>query len=142
MATVIQGYILWKGDTGAIGGNSKITKLGFETETGKLGAFKNSLRAHSLCNVSDFGFTITISDEIGVPGVGADVSKIAIIYYRDPANLNVSRLVYPAPIAADIETTGLGKRIKQSVVVSIAGYLSTLRGVSIDPLYGTYYEKI
>jgi hypothetical protein len=75
------------------------------------------------------------------PGVGANIDKVAMIYYRDPNTLKVWCFPYPTPIAADIEAKPTGDVIKDSVVVEIVGYISTLAGITYTPLYGKYYQR-
>ncbi len=76
-----------------------------------------------------------------VPGSGANIDEKAIIYYRDPDDLFVYHLSYSCPIPADVEMTPAGKRMKQSVVTEVVGYLSTLKLKALIPLYGVYLER-
>ena len=140
MATILKGSIIWVGDSGSPVANERITFIRRVNWANFL-AFADSLHPHTLCNRRIVVRHSLATYEVSPPGVGADLGKMANIYYRDPSNLQVYNFSYPAPIVADIESVSTGKRVKQSVVVTVVGYLNTMLGTSYIPLYGTYYER-
>lgn len=135
------GQITWQGDSGFPTGNMSITRVNDITTTTLLKDFAIALKNHSLCN---FAWRHHIRTDPRVPlppGVGANVDEKAIIYFRDPDTLEVLHFGYPAPIAADKETTPYGDRIKQSSVTTLVGYLSTAVGITYEPLYGVFVQR-
>lgn len=107
-----------------------------------INTFNNALNAHTDCNRGAIVRTTVTSLAGSAPGTSVNVDKRAIIYFRDPSDLKVYQFSYPAPIAADLETKPSGIRIKDSVVTTIVGYISTLNSISYVPLYGLYYQKV
>lgn len=137
------GAIIWRGDSGGVGDHHSISVcpvVSLPAGT-KLIAFGNAVKARSLCNFAYYHSIYTASQTIAAPGVGANTDKKAIIYYRDPSTLEVLHFSYATPIAADIENVGYGNRIKNSAVVAIVGFISTLADVSYIPLYGVYIQR-
>ncbi len=141
MPNVHRGTIRWRGDSGTVGAN-EVTSLVRLIDWADFTSFYTSLPSHSLCNVTAVVRHNITTWDLDPPGTAADVSKKAIIYYRDPNDLKVSFLEYPAPIASDIEMTAVGKRIKAASVATIVGYISTMMGISYVPLYGVYEERV
>lgn len=141
---MVSGSILWVGDSGSPRDNEVFSHAPLGTDYGayNMTTFTTSLNAHTLCEWRQYGQCYYGTNIVSPPGVGANVDHKAQIYYRDPDDLRVYQFSYPAPIPADIESTSVGKRIKQSAVVTIVGYLSTLMNKSYIPLYGVYYEKV
>lgn len=103
--------------------------------------FANDLESHTICSIPYAINSRIYLNDARVAGVGANMDKKAVIYFRDPDTLLPYHFTYPAPVAADVEDVGYGNRIKNSVVVTIVGYLSTLTGKSYIPLYGVYYQR-
>lgn len=142
MGTIKHGVLRWRGDIGAPDGHlSKSPIMVVAIGTSEVATFGASMLAHTDCNLAYYGMYRDITSNPAFPGVGADVTKKAVIYFRDPSTLEVLHFNYAAPIAADIETTPAGKRVKQSAVALIVGYINIVSGKSYVPLYGVYYER-
>lgn len=136
----IRGNIIWKGDSGSPQGNLSISPMWHAGGHSSIFTLATALIAHTDCNLASYNsVAIDMVNEVA-PGVGADVSKKAIILYRNTADLKVYRFIYPAPIAADIEDVGYGKRIKPSAVATIVALLGSGFSRTFDPLYGLYTE--
>lgn len=143
MALILKtGSILWRGDTGLPRNNQNRSDVGLITGAAALATFVIAVEAHSLCNIPYSYLIYSYNYNAAIPGVGANVDKKGIIYFRDPDTLLQLHFCYPDPIAADIETTAYGKRIKQSAVIAITALISTLSGVSYIPLYGVFMQRI
>lgn len=102
---------------------------------------QTAIASHSLCSKGHVIRQTGIGDSEARPEAGANIDNKAVIYFRDPDTLEVLHFGYAAPIAADVETTSAGKRIKQSVVSDIVGYINTFKGTAYVPLYGVYYQR-
>jgi hypothetical protein len=139
---VFQAKIIWIGDSGLPSGNFSTTLTPSGGGQGNINNFGVSMSAHTLCNRA-YNVSMVYWD-LGpiAPEAGANVDVKATIYFRDPSDQKVGFITYPAPIAADIEETSGGKRIKNSAVVAIVGYLNTLLSTSYVPLYGTYRQRV
>ena len=135
------GVIEWLGDSGSPKSNLTPMVVPLCLGAAQLSAFMVAMDAHTLCKYKQFNLVYSLGYVQAAPGVNANIDKKAIIYYRDPDDLKVHSLTYPAPIAADIEDTPSGKRIKDSSVATIVGYINTMTGKSYVPLHGVYYEK-
>lgn len=143
MASLLYGGVLWVGDSGLPRNNEVVSKVALRlTGAGPLDTFVTAMLSHTKCLWRQKFYNEILSQVQAPPGVGANVDVRAIIYYRDPTNLEVFAFEYPAPVAGDVEDTGVGKRIKDSVVTSIVGYISTMTGISYAPLYGIYMQKV
>ncbi len=137
-----QGSLLWRGDLGTVGGNESRSFINNIKGVSAFGVFVTAIEPYSEANLSAYFLVRSYSQTAGAPGTGANVKNKAIIYFRDPDTLIVDHFCYPAPIAADIEDVGYGKRIKQSSVVSSVGLLSYVTDVVYVPLYGVYMERV
>ncbi len=136
------GSIIWRGDTGSSESHEVNTALGETEGAAQLFAFVTAIKPYSLCNLT-FKFHIAKYDEdIGAPGVAADVRQIVVVYFRDPDDLLVKHFSYPAPRPTDIEDVGYGKRLKQPAVEAVVALWSSLKGKTFQPLYGVYYERL
>lgn len=143
MSVILHGALTWIGDTGSVGANERNSIVPLTLSLSALDVFGGSVTAHTECNYGFYHYVYSknkVTDE--PPGVGADIRKQAAIYYRDPGTLEVLRFYYPTPIAADIERKETGDIIKDSAVVAIVGYISTMTGKSYIPLYGTYRYRV
>ncbi|MEE9396114.1 MAG: hypothetical protein V3V31_03785 [Methylococcales bacterium] len=136
----LYGGVTWRGDTGSPKAHELRVPIIKVASAALLSAFRLSLRPHSKCNLAYYHYFVDYPYQLTSPGVGANVDKIALIYFRDPDSLMPESFAYPDPIAADLEDVGYGIRVKQSAVIAVVGYLSTLAGVSYIPLYGVYYQ--
>lgn len=142
MAFAYNGAIIWIGDTGSPRGNQSKSRIGdFDNVWLASQTFAQALAPHSLCNAAWVEETRWVSENQDAPGVGADVTKKGILYYRDPDTLKVEHFTFPNPIPADIEDLGYGKRIKKAIVIELVGYLSTVLNKTLFPLYGVYTER-
>jgi hypothetical protein len=136
------GQFLWRGDIGSEGKKKEsISRVDVPLSATAVQNFMQSVEPHSECNGTYFLYSLWYNWSVGAPGTGANIDKKALIYFRDPADLSVKTFYYPDPIAADIEVTPWGKKIKDSVVSAIVGYLNTMTGLSYVPLYGIYYQR-
>lgn len=143
MATKLYGGVLWVGDSGLPRNNEVFSRVNLRLiGASPLDTFVTAMLSHTLCLWRQKSYNEILSQAVSPPGAGANVDVRAIIYYRDPADLKVLYFSYPAPVAADVETSNVGKRIKNSVVTAIVGYISTMTGVSYIPLYGVYMKSI
>lgn len=140
------GGISWIGDTGAPEGHRTLSLLRFVSLTTpglKIQNFRVSMLPHTECNSPSYIYVSTIPrTPSGPPGVAANINKKSLIYFRDPTDQKVYHFDYPSPVAADVESTPTGNIIKQSVVVDIVGYLSTVMDRALSPLYGVYLQII
>lgn len=135
-----RGNIIWKGDSGSPQGNLSISPMWRAGGHSSIFTLATALTAHTLCNLASYNsVAIDLVNEVA-PGAGANVSAKAILIYRNAADLKVYRFIYPAPIAADIEDVGYGKRIKPASVATIVALLSSGFGLTFEPLYGVYTE--
>lgn len=141
MAIAYTGQLVWTGDTGFPTNHKTFTRVHEVNTVILLRDFALDLKDHSICNFSYRSHTRTDSSLVNPPGVGANVDRKAIIYFRDPDTLEVLHFSYPDPIAADIEETAYGNRIKQSAVIAVVSYLSTATGNSYIPLYGVFTQR-
>lgn len=138
---IYSGLVFWKGDSGGGRAHVGVSRLPLIGTWSDLVNFVTAMSAHTLCNAGKRVRINTGGPSGEAPEAGADLGRIAILYYRDPTDLTVFHFSYPAPIAADIETTAAGKRIKQSSVATMVSLISTVSGVSYIPLYGVYMER-
>jgi len=139
---IIYGGVLWKGDTGNPPSHEVVSRIIKRTGGSVMvDTFVTSMVPHTLCVWTQKIYGTNIGRSIAAPDVGADVTKKAVIYFRDPDTLEVLFFSYPSPVSADIEVVSAGKRIKLSVVTAITGYLSTLADTVYIPLYGAYLER-
>lgn len=134
--------IIWRGDSGLPRGNYGKTNYKKNISIATLRTFAIALKAHSLCNRAILQNAFVELKTDVEPGTGANVDKLAVLYFRDPTTLEVLHFSYPAPIAADIEDVGYGKRIKKSAVIAIINDLNTSTGESYEPRYGVYLERV
>ncbi len=136
------GSLLWRGDFGSSSPiNESRSDLGPTTGGAAQLVFTAAIEPYSECNLSHHFIFLTYDQTTGAPGTGANIDRKAVIYFRDPDNLEVLHFDYPAPLTSQIESTPWGKRVKYPVVVDITALLSTLKGQSLIPLYGSYYER-
>ncbi len=141
----IKGMLKWQGDSGSPRSNETFSILPVLSETtpwGKIIAFSVSMNPKSECSLLRRYYMTSEPLDTTPPGLAISVNNKARVFYRDPSSLEVLHFEFPAPIAADLEVTPWGKRLKQSAVVTIVGYISTLAGISYVPLYGTYYMVV
>lgn len=142
MAILYPGAVIWRGDIGSPRKHEFTSHLFKTAGFTAVNTFALAVEPHTDClyamRIRHQAQEVTQS----YPVVGADITKKADIYFRDDATLKVYNFSYPAPIAADIEVTPTGKRIKQSIVVELVGYLETVTGESFSPLYGLYTVRI
>lgn len=140
------GGIQWIGDSGAPQGQQTISlvrSIATPSTGQKMLDLRGSMLAHSECNTPVVIMVSTYPQTPSTPpGVGANINKRALIYFRDPSDQKVYHFDYPCPIAAEIESTPTGNIIKQATVVIITGYLSTCFGRTLVPLYGVYLQRI
>lgn len=140
---IYQGFLEWTGSSGGGPGHRTWSKAGiFSGSDALLTAFMSNMRPKTTAGLTKLMRSATYGYVYGVPGSGANIDEKAIIFYRDPDDLLVYPFHYPCPIAADVEVTPAGKRIKQSVVIEVVGYLSSLRFKTLVPLYGVYLERV
>lgn len=135
------GTITWLGDSGSPPDNLSPVLVRLCTSTQTLYDFMLAMEAKTLCTYKDLSIVTSFSWEKSPPGAGANVDKKAIIYYRDPDTLEVLKFMYPSPIAADIEETAVGLRIKDSAVATIVGFINTMTGKTYIPLYGKFLQQ-
>ncbi len=136
------GSLLWRGDSGSSAwANQSRSDVGPAPDVGRFHTFSLAIRDYSECSLTHYYSLESYSRNPGAPGVGANIDRKGVIYYRDPSDWLVYNFQYPDPPVADIERTAWGKRIKDSSVISIVALLSTLSGVSYVPLYGVYYQR-
>ncbi len=139
---IYKGAIIWRGDSGSVGGNETISKVQEFELWASWATYVGWLKAHSLCNAATRIRYRVDAGTPGAPGTGADVGVTAQIFYRDPTNLEVLNYSYPAPIAAEIEDIGYGVRVKKSAVTAIVAELSIIADATYEPLYGTVRTRI
>lgn len=143
MAFIRKSAIIWRGDTGSPSEQKTVLPVGiFGEDWTVTSVLANAVNPHSLCNLAYLQLTRWQDINNVAPGVGADISKKATIYFRDPDTLKVKHFTFPSPIAVDLEDVGYGKRVKEAIVIEIVGYLSTFFGKTLIPLYGVYTQKI
>ncbi len=135
---------VWVGDSGLAPTNESISLLPAfpDNNITPINVLFAAVQEHSLCLGRFLYYTLVYNLEVDPPGVGANVDRKAVIYFRDPATLEALTFTYPAPIAADVEDTQWGKRIKKSVVDDIVGHLSTMAGKSYTALYGVFLQRV
>lgn len=135
--------ILWRGDSGSPPGNLSPSSFHYflNNRISQSFAFAEALKLHTLCNYAFMKYSLVYDETTTAPGTSANVDKKATLHFRHVPTLKVYTLTYPAPIAADIEDVGWGKRIKMSAVEDIVDDLNIFAGVTFEPLYGTYKEK-
>ncbi len=142
MALILKtGSLLWTGDTGLPRGHQSRSDTGLIVGAAALATFATMIETHSLCNASFSYLIYTYDVTAGAPGAGANVDKKGMVYFRDPDTLEVLHFIFPDPIAADLEMTAWGKRIKSSAVTTIVALISTLSGIAYIPLYGTFMQR-
>lgn len=143
MATIRYGNIKLIGDSGSPYGNESFASpVPVEVGWAQLNAFVASFMPHTLCDRRESRLLTRVTATAPPPATGANTDIRVTIYFRDPSTLEVLFFSYPAPVAADIETSPAGKRVKQSAVALIVGYISLVAGITYVPLYGTYKEKV
>lgn len=136
------GVIIWTGDIGQGDGKNEVeSRISSQTSAATFQVFAAAIEPYSKTNLSYYLNTVVYSQTVGAPGTGTNIDKKGVIYFRDPDTLEVLNFQYPDPIAADVEVTPWGKRIKDSAVIAITALLSTMAGVSYKPLYGIYYQR-
>lgn len=136
------GLLLWRGDIGSSAkDNESLSRVDVPLNASALLAFVTAVEPHSTCNVNYSLASFWYSQTAGAPGTGSNIDRKGIIYFRDPTDLSVKPFCYPDPVAADIEDTPWGKKIKDSAVVAIVALLSTMTGISYEPMYGMYYQR-
>lgn len=140
MAITYKPLLVWRADIGNMAGNYTISKVDYAISYTPLLAFGVSMAAHSLCNVAREGRSAQWPVNDVAPGAGASIKKRANIHFRYMVDLSTHVFSYPDPIAADLEETPAGTRIKKSSVVTIVGYLETATGLTLQAMYGTYKE--
>lgn len=143
MATIYRWALAWKGDSGSPGGNDTISRGQPYNLYSAIEVQGLLIKAHTLCNLSH-SIACPARQNVpglGSPGTGADITVKAVLYFRDPNTLEVLHFQYPSPISADVEDTPGGKRIKQSAVIEIVGYLSVIANITYVPLYGVYMQR-
>lgn len=136
------GKLIWRGDLGSSAwDNESFSHLPAFVGGTPLITFATAIEPYSLCNLNYYLSIQSWSQSVGAPAAAANIDKKGIIYFRDPADLLVKTFCYPDPIAADIEVTPWGKKIKDSAVTAIVALLSTMTGLSYEPMYGVYYQR-
>ncbi len=142
MGTKIYGGLTWVGDSGSPKGNfsrSLITKVLTEA---RLATFATNIKTQSDCNVAYTHHLKDISVTPSAPSMSADVSRVAIIYFRDDTNLKVYHFSFPAPKSSILEITPAGKRIKQSSVIGIVAQIAFVADTEYTALYGVYVDRV
>ncbi len=143
MSVVYHGHVRWKGSTGGRGSHLVESYVQMSNAaTAPLLAFARAVGSHTECEEVAHTRTIVNAISSPEPGAGVNIDEKAVVYFRDPDDWLVYHFSYPAPIAADLEVYPSGTRMKNSAVVSIVGYISTLNEKTYIPLYGLYYQKV
>ena len=138
-----KGKLIFWGDSGLTQNNlvATVTPLKYMSPLYILN-FADSLNPHTLCTIPYAVNMRTYGNGIESPGTGANIDKKAVLYFRDPTDLSIHTFTYPCPPPADIEETGYGTRIKNSVVADIVSWINIFTGKSFEPLYGIYYQRV
>lgn len=140
MSTLYHGQIVWRGDLGLPEADESLSKVSPVLSAGGLDSLALAVNPHTECNYAYRHFIRTDDATPVAPGVGANVDKKAVLYFRDPDTLKLLTFTYPTPIAADIDRKETGDIIKDAIVVEIVGYINIVTGKSYIPLYGKYYQ--
>lgn len=136
MADTTKGTIVWRGDRGRPPGNLFTTRIAVPLSKVKMTDLAWSLKDHTICLRNRVTFLDINSIGDYVPGAGANVDKVAVLYFRDPTTGGVGKISIPCLIAADIENTPNGERVTSTAMTTIIGLLNTATGKSYTPLYG------
>jgi hypothetical protein len=140
------GYIIWKGDLGRPDDQTAVSRIikrhvEFVSPDLEFDNFRDYLAAHSLCDwINQISVYTEHRPEVP-PGVGANVDDKVRVYYRDPSSLKTYCFSYPSPIAADVESTPTGDRLKDPIVVAVVNHLSLVADETYTPLYGVITQN-
>lgn len=136
------GSLLWRGDLGSSAwANECRSDVGLVWGTGRLITFAGNIEPYSLCNLTNYFVVWSYSQTAGAPGVGANIDRKAVIYFREEGDEKVYHFQYPEPLAADIEVTPWGKRIKSAKVIEVVNLIAYAKNKTLIPLYGAYYQR-
>jgi hypothetical protein len=139
------GTINWLGDNGGKGERHKGTSKFERINDGvRLTALANGLSAYTNA-VWDMAAHIyrVFETTASPPGLGVNMDRRAIIYFRDEATLEVCSVTLPAPKDSIVEETEQGQRVKAADVAAIVQLIedATNGARSYSPLYGLIVQK-
>lgn len=135
-----RGVLVFRGEFGGTKKNHYLTSS-FDNLIGttELNTLVTALATHTDANIA-FKTILSRFEENDAEGTGANVDRKAIIYFRHPTTLKVHSLTVPAPVAADVEDTDQGERVKASAVTTIVGLINAATGISYAALHGVVIQ--